>query len=204
MGHTWVTAMAHILDDEGFPAALYGPAAGLASHLGSIASAGTVAAAGEVVHTPLPCRRRPGRRPCPGRIRLRREDVPQRILWECPVCDDNGVITGWQGTPWDLTRRRSGGPVAEGDRATRAVRVNAARYRLLRALPLLDPEAQRLVFGAREESAGIRLEGNAAVFEEQLGGLAAAANAEERGARRRAHDALSESLRRRAVGPGRR
>lgn len=198
MGNTWVTAMVHFLDEEGFPATLFGPAAGLVTHLGAITSAATVAAAGEVVQTPLPCRRRPGRRPCPGRIRLRREDVPQRILWECPVCDDHGVITGWQGTPWDLTRRRSGGPVAEEGRATRAVWVNAAQYRLLRALPLLDPEAQRLVFGAREESAGIRLEGNAAAFDELLEGLASETNAEQRGARRRDLDALYGHLRRQA------
>ncbi len=192
--------MVHFLDEEGFPATLFGPAAGLVTHLGAITSAGTVAPAGEVVHTPLPCRRRPGRRPCPGRIRLRREDVPRRILWEGPVCDDNGVITGWQGTPWDLTRRQSSVPVGEENGTARIVWLNAAEYRLLRDLPLLDPEAQRLVFGAREESAGIRLEDNAAALDELLEGLASETNAEQRGARRRDFDALCDYLRRGARG----
>lgn len=24
-----------------------------------------------------------------------------RILWHCPVCNDNGLISGWQNTVWD-------------------------------------------------------------------------------------------------------
>jgi hypothetical protein len=24
-----------------------------------------------------------------------------RIDWYCPVCHDNGIIRGWQGTLWD-------------------------------------------------------------------------------------------------------
>ena len=23
------------------------------------------------------------------------------IIWHCPVCGDNGAISGWQGTFWD-------------------------------------------------------------------------------------------------------
>jgi hypothetical protein len=48
------------------------------------------------------CRRRPGHRRCEGIvISYPAVDESDSILWHCPVCYDNGVITGWQGTLWD-------------------------------------------------------------------------------------------------------
>jgi len=47
------------------------------------------------------CRRRPGRKACPGHIAFRREDAENRIVWACPKCDDQGLITNWAGTGWD-------------------------------------------------------------------------------------------------------
>jgi hypothetical protein len=53
------------------------------------------------------CRRRPGRRPCPGPINVRTgcEDPPE-ILWECPNCGEHGVIRNWQGCEWDNSEDR--------------------------------------------------------------------------------------------------
>jgi hypothetical protein len=28
-------------------------------------------------------------------------DELERIYWHCPVCNDNGFISGWQDTLWD-------------------------------------------------------------------------------------------------------
>ncbi len=28
-------------------------------------------------------------------------DENPSILWHCPICQDNGVISGWQNTLWD-------------------------------------------------------------------------------------------------------
>lgn len=28
-------------------------------------------------------------------------DPEDRIYWHCPVCGDNGLISGWQDTFWD-------------------------------------------------------------------------------------------------------
>ena len=25
----------------------------------------------------------------------------EAIFWSCPVCEDNGIISGWKGTIWD-------------------------------------------------------------------------------------------------------
>jgi hypothetical protein len=48
------------------------------------------------------CRRRPARRRCLGTIMsYPAADDLDRIHWHCPVCDDNGLISGWQNTLWD-------------------------------------------------------------------------------------------------------
>jgi hypothetical protein len=51
--------------------------------------------------TTLRCRRRPGRQPCGGLLTLFFDVDTFDVLWFCPVCDDNGRISGWEGTFWD-------------------------------------------------------------------------------------------------------
>ena len=52
-------------------------------------------------HPPPKCSRRPGRRACPGILEaILEEDL--RIHWYCPVCEDEGMISGWQGLLWDM------------------------------------------------------------------------------------------------------
>jgi hypothetical protein len=51
--------------------------------------------------TTLRCRRRPGRRPCGGLLTLFFDVDSNDVLWFCPVCDDQGRISGWEDTFWD-------------------------------------------------------------------------------------------------------
>ena len=51
--------------------------------------------------TTLRCRRRPGRRPCGGLLTIFFDVDTFDVLWFCPNCDDNGRISGWEGTFWD-------------------------------------------------------------------------------------------------------
>jgi hypothetical protein len=101
MGDTWIVDMTHYLMADGMLAE--GPWAGIARHFGAIASAASLQKTGIWVDTALRCRRRPGRRPCPGHIRLFRTDIPSRIEWHCTSCDDDGWISNWEGTIWDLS-----------------------------------------------------------------------------------------------------
>ena len=94
MGDTWITDLRHYLGADGQVASeLPGPAR---RHFGAIIASVTSQRSKPRVR----CRRRPGRRACPGEIDalLERGEV---IRWECPECGDNGFIRGWQGTPWD-------------------------------------------------------------------------------------------------------
>ncbi|MEB2311719.1 MAG: hypothetical protein OZ928_07695 [Polyangiaceae bacterium] len=103
MRNTWVTDVRHFLDETGGFPDLPGPARRLADHFGAIVVAMSDLPRETIARTQVRCRRRPRRRLCTGRI-VAVIDADTRIRWECPVCDDHGVISGWEGTPWDMRR----------------------------------------------------------------------------------------------------
>ena len=77
------------------------PALHLANYFGRIVKAVTSRNRKTLV-TGVKCRRRPQRRPCPGEIvAFVDEQRASAIAWFCPVCKDNGLISGWKGTIWD-------------------------------------------------------------------------------------------------------
>jgi hypothetical protein len=51
---------------------------------------------------PPTCRRRPKRKPCKGHLIINFEYSDQ-IHWICPACQDEGIVTGWEGLIWDMT-----------------------------------------------------------------------------------------------------
>lgn len=51
--------------------------------------------------TTVICRRRPKRRACDTLLTLYFDVDTFDVLWFCPACDDNGRISGWEGTFWD-------------------------------------------------------------------------------------------------------
>ncbi len=99
MADTWITDLAHFLDNGRIHPNLSGPARSLVNHLGAIVAAVT----GGDPEEPLgvPCRRRPGRRPCPGEIDGFIDPESNKIHWLCPICGDNGSISNWEGMLWD-------------------------------------------------------------------------------------------------------
>lgn len=55
-------------------------------------------------HPAPKCSRRPKRKPCPGILDvIVTEDL--RIHWYCPVCQDEGIISGWSGLLWDMLQK---------------------------------------------------------------------------------------------------
>jgi hypothetical protein len=167
----FVSDLRHFLD---LPDDVPGPARKMAEQLGNVVRAATAAEAGTAWVSALPCRRRPGRRPCPGRIAVFRPDLPARIEWRCTCCGDEGVISGWEGTYFDLrTRRpdRHDGPVAE-------VVVSDQVAAALRDLRLLDLDCERLVYRARAVDDGVALTADDEELDELIGFVAAEANHE--------------------------
>jgi hypothetical protein len=96
----WITDLRHFLDEDGSRAEIPQPARILAEYFGRIVKAVTIRKEEFDLDTGIRCRRRPNRRPCPGEI-VAFIDEEGAISWSCPVCDDNGIISGWKGTSWD-------------------------------------------------------------------------------------------------------
>ena len=114
------------------------------------------------------------------------------IRWRCAECGDDGVITDWMGTPFDL---RSS---ADAAASTEQMAVSAEVAATLRTVLLLDVELERVVHGARLVDDSIILEGSADEFEALADAVAAEANHEPGHARQRrlddALDALSSAV----------
>ncbi len=102
MGNTWFTQLRHFLDDSGEFWDIKGPGRKLAEYLCSIVKA----ASSEILEIPIPtgikCRRRPKRKPCKGEVYTFLDNEKSVIEWYCPVCKDNGYISDWENTKWDM------------------------------------------------------------------------------------------------------
>jgi hypothetical protein len=87
----------HLLDEKGSLASLSGRGLRLALYWTEIVAQ----ASNYDEPTTMRCRRRPGRRPCKGLLTIFFDVDTNDVLWFCPACDDQGRISGWEGTFWD-------------------------------------------------------------------------------------------------------
>lgn len=168
----------------------------LRTFFGGIARAASVRESGDWAATALRCRRRPGRKPCPGRLEVFRRDLPAEVEWGCPDCGDGGLLSGWRGTPFDLSGPRteaSGDPV--GARLVE-VRLGQKEYELLRdRVDLFDVESERIVAGARPTGGGrVLLSGRLDDWEFLLGEVAFEANHTDARALQRRLDTLASRV----------
>lgn len=161
----------------------------LARHFGNIVRAATAGDAGDAWMSALPCRRRPAHRPCAGRITVARHHPPAPIQWRCSVCDDEGVISNWADSAYDLRRRR-----LTAVAAVHEVVITDEVASALRELVLLDPDCERLVYGMRAHKRGAALAATEDDLEELIGFVAAEANHEPNRRRQRRLDAAFDSL----------
>lgn len=144
MADTWVTDLQDFLDESGrFPKNLPGPARLIAEHIARIVEVATVRpSAREWPSAVARCRRRPRRRACVGRIVVQRERG--KIEWRCPVCGDNGVVTGFLHTMWDLT----GAKVP--DQKSAQLSVTYDELAALVAIDGIDDDDHALIVAARD------------------------------------------------------
>jgi len=194
LADTWIIDITHYGRDKASIWDIPPHARRLAEYFGSIVGAATLAAPGVAVHTALRCRRRPGRRPCPGHIVAERFEVPPEIEWSCSSCGDRGVIRNWRGTGWDLSRK--GGSEDNGEQRL-TVRLSAEQFDALRKESVaFDADCERIILGAVTTGNGIEINGTFDELDYFLECLAAEANHETNSARRRlldsAYDVIQE------------
>jgi hypothetical protein len=94
-----ITDLRHFLDEDGSRAEIPQPARILAEYFGRIVK-GVTTRQGDPLATGVKCRRRLKRNICPGEV-IAFINEQEDISWSCPVCRDNGAISGWKGTVWD-------------------------------------------------------------------------------------------------------
>lgn len=119
-----------------------------------------------------------------------RHDPPTPIGWRCSVCADEGVISNWEDSPYDLRRRRFT-VIGAFNEVVITDEVAAA----LRELMFLDPDCERLVFGMRaHHCGGAVLHASEDDLDELIGFVAAEANHESNRRRQRRLDAAFDFL----------
>jgi hypothetical protein len=120
---------------------------------------------------------------------VQRSEPGSSIRWRCSVCGDEGVISNWEESPFDLRRRRLAliGAVHE-------IAIPNEVAAALRELRLLDTDCERLVFGIRAHNRGAILEVTDEQLDELIESVAAEANHESNRRRQQRLDAAYDAL----------
>lgn len=197
MSDTWSIDIRHYGENPASLFELPAPARRLAQYFGGVIFAATVVEPGVVVETALRCRRRPGRRPCPGHLIVSRHDVPPQIRWNCSHCDDNGYIRGWRGTGWDLY------DIASGEREPRDAKLHRVlltedEYLVLwnvqQVGAAFDMDTARIIYGAITTRHGVEISGSFDDLDYFLDCLAAEANHEKNSRKRKALESVYDQM----------
>jgi hypothetical protein len=189
MGDTYITDITHF---EGLPPKLAkGPAGRMARYFGSIVSVASVVDRGVWRDSAIRCRRRPRRKPCPGYIRIYRTGHSTPIEWHCSSCDDQGVISNWKESSWDLSQNLER---QDSTRRSGEVLVSEEQLRELRKILILDRVNQRVIDAAKVTSGGFILCGSEDNFEDLLDYITGEADSERTPHRRHILEQVCERI----------
>ena len=109
--------------------------------------------------------------------------------WQCNACDDQGVISNWEDSAFDLRRRQL--TLAE---AVNEIVIPDEVAAALRGLRLLDTDCERLVFRIRAHNDHAVLAATDDDLDELIGFVAAEANHEPNRRRQQRLDAAFDAL----------
>jgi hypothetical protein len=151
----------------------------MAEYLGEVISAGSASPPGHWKQSAVRCRKRPKRRKCLGRIQVR-ETSDGSIEWVCPVCQDQGIVHNWKGSPHDLSKFRE-----QGDQPSFEVVLTEQEYDEVKKCLVMDPEGDRIICSATYTSEGIVLRASGEGLDDFAGYLAFEVNHEENRRRQR-------------------
>ena len=99
----WVIDIRHWLDDKTQTGQAVPQLKFKVKRITEIIAHATSFKAGLSVDSPTICWRRPKRKPFKGQLDIQLSIITDQIHWICPVCEDEGVVTGQKGLIWDLS-----------------------------------------------------------------------------------------------------
>jgi hypothetical protein len=120
---------------------------------------------------------------------VRRSEPDAPIQWQCRVCNDSGMISNWQDSPFDLRRR-----VLRVAEAVIDITIPNEVAAALRDLQLLDTDRERLVFRIRAHENAALLTATDDDLEALIEAVAAEANHEPNRRRRQRLDTAFDAL----------
>lgn len=104
MSKTWITHVPHFLDEGGnIPNELPAPALKMVTAICSYIAYATHFA-GEMDEEFPSCFVTFNNKNCQGKV-FPCLTMDEKVGWRCDTCNNNGIISGWQGSLWDLTER---------------------------------------------------------------------------------------------------
>ncbi len=98
---TMITNIQHFLDKNGEVPDMSLEAQELVSFLSAIIEAVSTKYDASAAFADTKCRTIVNGKSCAGEIEVWVYAEDNRIGWECLECGDEGVISDWEGTPWD-------------------------------------------------------------------------------------------------------
>jgi len=161
-----------------------------AQRLGRIVGAGSLAPSRPDGRTALPCWGRIARKKCTGQLFLQRvqHGSGSGIHWSCPGCGKDGIVSGWEGGRFDLSRNeRSTG-------AQQTLRIPRASFEALLDDRTLLLEDERLLCSALPSAGQVALIGTRDELEDLHNATCAAANHAASRAQQKRLDKVIECL----------
>jgi len=159
MPGTYVADMRHFISEDP-EMHLPAPAARMRDFMGGIVRAATAGRQREFI-SGIPCRRRPGNRPCTGSIAVHKTDAPERfVFWECTQCEDNGRIAGFEESAYDLSAPSQKN--TNGNALGREVVLTAGEYRSWISGDMIpyDLQSMQTIYSAVRSERGIVISGS--------------------------------------------
>jgi hypothetical protein len=166
-----------------------GPASRFCEFLAEVVSSATAGHMGGWKHSAVRCRKRPGRRPCTGRILVLQRDTGE-INWQCPVCRIQGTIRGWQEGWSDLSEF-----APERKLPGFEIRLAERQYDDLKKRLTDEPGCDNIIYGATWSKEGIILRVTFEELQEFAETIAAVASQEAHSGNERILDTLFNCIR---------
>lgn len=188
---TYVSDLTHWLDEDGMlPMGMPKEFYALVNYHGAIVRASSSHPGSTQLCSAVACRRRPGRKPCGSTLTI--INRPDHVIhWVCPGCGEQGYISNWQGTIYDLSG------AAESDPTLRlTVLVTAEEHELLSGIITCSQEEDAIISGAMSTPGGVLLIGEIEDLDLLMGSIASEARDTDDSKHRKALDRIFDKIER--------